>query len=248
MATAALQLVSNGLTSNDAAVLSALFDPESSSSSSISISKTVTSLQHIPDSDVSNLRRRETDAIKSLDVDSPSQSSIESAISKLSHLIAEYPKYAPAYLNRAQATRLLIGEENELFIPQNSDLIISVFHDLDNAIIIGSPVSPSDSLSELQASILSKAHTHRGYLLLRASQAVHNKAVPILPAELSGMRSEELEGMASKDFFQGGRHGNKIARELSVKTNPYAKMCGAIVQEAMRKEREEYQTGSGGKY
>lgn len=38
------------------------------------------------------------------------------------------------------------------------------------------------------------------------------------------------------DFQQGGRYGNEIARQMAVKTNPYAKMCGAIVKEAMRKE------------
>ena len=38
----------------------------------------------------------------------------------------------------------------------------------------------------------------------------------------------------------GGRYGNKIARQLSVQTNPYAKACGAIVKEALRKEREEF--------
>jgi hypothetical protein len=42
--------------------------------------------------------------------------------------------------------------------------------------------------------------------------------------------------MASRDFFVGGRYGNKIAQQMSVQTNPYAKMCGAIVKEAMRKE------------
>lgn len=76
--------------------------------------------------------------------------------------------------------------------------------------------------------------------MLKASQAAASQQDSSLPTKLSGLSSEQLEDMASKDFFLGGRYGNKIARELSVKTNPYAKMCGAIVQEAMRMEREEY--------
>jgi hypothetical protein len=49
---------------------------------------------------------------------------------------------------------------------------------------------------------------------------------------------DRLEEMASHDFFLGGRYGNKAAQQLAVQTNPYAKMCGAIVKEAMRKEVE----------
>jgi len=34
----------------------------------------------------------------------------------------------------------------------------------------------------------------------------------------------------------GGRYGNEMARAMSVATNPYAKLCGGIVKEAMRAE------------
>ncbi len=34
----------------------------------------------------------------------------------------------------------------------------------------------------------------------------------------------------------GGRYGNDVAREMAVRTNPYAKLCGNIVKEAMRGE------------
>ena len=56
------------------------------------------------------------------------------------------------------------------------------------------------------------------------------------PDRLRGLTAGELEEMASRDFFMGGRFGNKVAQQLAVQTNPYAKMCGAIVQEAMRKD------------
>ena len=240
-----IQPQTTSLTSNDAAVLSALFDPEASPSSSISISNVAPSLPHIPNSILPDLQQREKSAIQSLNTESPSQSSIESSISDLSVLISENPKYAPAYLNRAQATRLLIGEETDLFHPRNNNLISRALSDLDKAISLGSPLSPTDSLSDLQASLLSKAHTHRGYLLLKASQAVHQTGLS-LPTDLAGLSGEELEEMASKDFSLGGKYGNKIAREMSIKTNPYAKMCGAIVKEAMRKEREDYARGLGG--
>jgi len=61
-----------------------------------------------------------------------------------------------------------------------------------------------------------------------------------LPPTLTCLSSTALEELASRDFALGGRYGNKIARQLSVQTNPYAKACGAIVKEALRKEREEF--------
>jgi hypothetical protein len=64
-----------------------------------------------------------------------------------------------------------------------------------------------------------------------------------LPPTLTGLSSTALEELASRDFTLGGRYGNKVARQLSVQTNPYAKACGAIVKEALRKEREEFSGG-----
>ncbi|KAI9591964.1 hypothetical protein BDF19DRAFT_453183 [Syncephalis fuscata] len=40
---------------------------------------------------------------------------------------------------------------------------------------------------------------------------------------------------AFRDFERGGRHGSAIAKEAAVHENPYAKMCNAIVMEAMNK-------------
>ncbi len=246
MATATMKHAQTpNLTSNDAAVVSALFDHESPPSSSISISKTAPNLPHIPDSIVSHLQQREISAIRCLNNEPPPLSAIKKATSTLSHLISEHPKYAPAYLNRAQATRLLLGEENDLFTLQNVDLISCALSDLNKAISLASPSSAAEPFSDLQASLLSKAHTHRGYILLKASQ-VASQPGSAFPTELAEAGSGKLEEMASKDFFLAGRYGNEIARELSVKTNPYAKICGAIVQEAMRKEREEYAKALGG--
>ncbi|KAI8050883.1 hypothetical protein BDF22DRAFT_693820 [Syncephalis plumigaleata] len=42
---------------------------------------------------------------------------------------------------------------------------------------------------------------------------------------------------AFRDFERGGRLGSDIAKEAAVHENPYAKMCNAIVMEAMNKLR-----------
>ena len=54
--------------------------------------------------------------------------------------------------------------------------------------------------------------------------------------ELGGWQVIDFEEAASRDFFMGGRYGNEIGKALAVHTNPTAKLCGQIVQEAMRKE------------
>src|SRR5436305_902011 len=106
------------LSAHDSAVLSALLDTEPSppstsdpSLSSISDTPTTTPpppllLPHISPAILPTLRAREADAIRPLNRPSPTASAIEAAIEDLSSLISAHPTYAPAYLNRAQATRL----------------------------------------------------------------------------------------------------------------------------------------------
>ena len=53
---------------------------------------------------------------------------------------------------------------------------------------------------------------------------------------LYGMTKSELEEQASKDFAAAARYGDEVAREMSVRTNPYKKMCGVIVRDALREE------------
>ncbi len=50
----------------------------------------------------------------------------------------------------------------------------------------------------------------------------------------------DLEEAASRELGIGGRYGNETARQLAVKTNPYAKLCGSIVREALTKEISDY--------
>jgi hypothetical protein len=112
--------------------------------------------------------------------------------------------------------------------------------DLGAAITLATPdPSPTTAcISPLQADLLANAHTHRGYLLLKAASASAQPPAVALPPPLAGLSSTTLEELASRDLALGGRYGNKIARQLSVRTNPYAKACGAIVSEALRTERE----------
>ncbi|CAG8942866.1 unnamed protein product [Penicillium salamii] len=249
------------LTSNDSAVLQALFDAESSPSSGIKIDSSLPSWPsslNIPESNRSSLKQRESEIIRKVQGDeSPRQENVTSALHEFDELILHNESYPSAYINRAQTLRLLVDlihnketgtsevpntelKDAALFSPQTSQLCSRIFSDLGQAITLATPASPADAISSAQARLLADAHTHRGYLLLKAARV--KKEFPENsregPERLRGLSADQLEEMASQDFFFGGRYGNKVAQQLAVQTNPYAKMCGSIVKEALRKELE----------
>ncbi|KAJ5105664.1 hypothetical protein NUU61_003011 [Penicillium alfredii] len=253
------------LTSNDAAVLQALFDVESSPSSGIRIDPSLPSWPsglNISQADLASLQQRETEIIRKLQSsETPSQECVQSALNDLDILLDQYPTYPSGYTNRAQTLRLLVDilhqshdtqtlesnsdseSEDTLFTPETTDLSSRILADLGQAITLATPASPADPVSSVQARLLADAHTHRGYLLLKAARKRktpfgQDDAAAAGPERLRGLGADQLEEMASRDFFFGGRYGNKFAQQLAVQTNPYAKMCGAIVKEAMRKEVE----------
>lgn len=273
------------LTSKDSAVLQALFDAEASSSanSGIIIDQTKQPLRGFTVTEFETLQRRERDIIREIQHLSASSSStttptisqaqtipisvqnLQTAISQLDIIITDHPTYASAYLNRAQALRLLFdyhqhAQHADHRNDQETSVIDRIFSDLAQTIALASPQpgipptqQPSNlssekiTLSPVQARLLSDAHTHRGYLLLQASRHIKNlsqdnilkqsaRSTILLPSHLQSLDADKLEELASRDFQDGGRFGNDIARQMAVMTNPYAKMCGAIVREAMRKE------------
>ncbi|KAJ5547746.1 hypothetical protein N7513_004980 [Penicillium frequentans] len=248
------------LTSNDAAVLQALFDAESSPSSGVTVDSSLPpwpATVNLSQEDLLLVKSREIEIIRELQPSmNPTSEDVESAINKLDDLLAQYVTYPPAYTNRAQALRMLVdlqsndntntetSSDDALFTPQAARVSTRILADLGQAITLATPASPADPISSGQARLLADAHTHRGYLLLKAArvkktQALQEEAVG--PDRLRGLGADQLEEMASRDFFLGGRYGNKVAQQLAVQTNPYAKMCGAIVKEAMRKEIEEFE-------
>ncbi|KAK4938521.1 hypothetical protein LTR10_021053 [Elasticomyces elasticus] len=223
------------LSKNDSSVLSALFNPESSLSSTV----------HIEDSlprgscpaTILRLQEQERQALHLINGESPETSHVNLAISQLTDIIGQDPSYASAYNNRAQARRMLIRDED---LPRNPEIVADILQDIAKAISLATPEQLSSAISSLDARVLASAHTHRGYLLLLASRSEDNRRmlddVPVLK-DLSG---DDLEGAASRELGLGGRYGNETARQLAVKTNPYAKLCGSIVREALTKQIADY--------
>lgn len=242
------------LSSKDNAVFHALFDAESSPSNAVDIDSSLPSLPHVSESELPALKELELAAIRPLqqlnenenENTTPSRETIQKAIKDLSTLITNHPTYASAYANRAQALRMLIDNTGDLFDHSNTQNATSLFSDLGQTISLATPSPPTSPLSPRQARILADAHTHRGYLLYRAAKFVSTSPSDQQrggPERLRDLDQDQLEEMASRDFSLGGRYGNKIAQQMAVQTNPYAKMCGAIVKEAMRKEQEEFTLG-----
>ncbi|EEQ27637.1 hypothetical protein McanMca71_000142 [Microsporum canis] len=238
------------LTSNDSAVLQALFDAESSPSNGIKTDSTLPQLPHFSDADVQSLKQREVDALRPLQTSNENLTPeiIQTAIAQLSGIIEENPNYAPAYLNLAQALRLWIDTDTQTqpdgpqITPPRSNLL---FDNLAKTIALLTPSSSTDAISPFHSRILANAHTHRAYILYKAARSKDEKEKQhhrrnLLPPQLQDVSDDRLEELASYDFQIGGRCGNEAARQMAVGTNPYAKMCGAIVKDAIQAEIKQW--------
>ncbi|MCJ1477736.1 hypothetical protein MMC13_006409 [Lambiella insularis] len=247
------------LSVSDDTVLDRIFDPEAAPSLALVISPDAPVDPNISDpSLLARLNARASALVQLIEASviandtattqgllstSTSATTLDHAISAFTTLVSEHPTYASAYLNRAQALRLKHGDH--LYRNPCADRMIA---DLYRTIVLSTPASPTLPVSPTQARTLANAHTFRGMLLHIASKdllletgtAVDTSGVAHktteMPSLLINLTVGQVQEMASHDFQLGGRYGSTIARAMAVKTNPYAKLCGSIVQEAMRKE------------
>ncbi|KPI45731.1 uncharacterized protein AB675_750 [Cyphellophora attinorum] len=224
------------LSRNDNAVLGALFDPESSLSNSTPVADTLPS--NFSSTELQDILETERRALLPLNVERPSEDTIATSISDLDTIIEQWPEYASAWNNRAQTRRMLFEIQT---LHQEIEALRLIMGDLSQAIALATPQNPSSPVPAAHAKVLASAHTHRGYLLYAASKSEDlATAMTSSIQSLEGLDSEQLEERASHDFSLGGRYGNDMARQLAVRTNPYAKLCGSIVKEAMQKEVMDY--------
>jgi hypothetical protein len=234
----AIDTPNTSLTANDKRILNALFDPETLPSSEVrsrDASTIDTSLPPHPTisaSQLSILESQQHELIRTLNSTS-SASEIEDGLRREAEIVHEHPDYPSAYLNSAMLHRMkleasLSGEQTLFSRPEKAvtALFVSLALAIQNALPSASHVVPA--VSPYQARILRTAFSHRGYLYLKAAETA--------PA-WDGKSKTDLEELASRDFAAAARYGDEVAREMSVRTNPYAKMCGAIVKNALREER-----------
>ncbi|KAI1447462.1 hypothetical protein F5Y02DRAFT_26229 [Annulohypoxylon stygium] len=171
-------------------------------------------------------------------------------VSRLGELISEYPDYASARNNRAQAFRRLYGDtmlltgvhdSNRLLRDvddsEKSQAAVSALSDLDKAIALLTPRSLFSSISPQAGKTLSLAHTQRAAIYhMTAKSFQASNVAGVSERKESTWTKIDFEEAASRDFALGGRYGNEIAKGLAVSTNPTAKLCGQMVREAMKKE------------
>jgi len=242
------------LTGNDSAVLSQLFDPEAVPIPSILVDSSLPDeprfenrhiLAEIKEQEKAIVKRVEA-ALKEHERSWKQTAALDEAYDALTGLIDAYPQCASFRNNRAQLLRLKHGDN--LIIPRVSFGVsygllsrgATVVADLDSAISLLSPSIPQAAVSPGQCRTLAQAHTQRGALFYAASKTLATYTyVPYVRAPVGGLAawtSLDFEQAASRDFFMGGRYGNEVAKALAVHTNPTAKMCGQMVQEAMKRE------------
>jgi hypothetical protein len=227
--------MATSLSSRDNLVLQSLFDPEASSVPAADKSPATTSLPHFTEDIFSTIEKREHSILQPLAAEQQSKTVIESVIEKLSQLIDEYPQYASAYVNRAQASRLLVDVE-DLFSSKHVSESARIFDDLSRGIEYATPTDSSSSVSTHQSKVLATAYTHRGFLLLKVADMVNNGRTVHGVKSLATSNAAGIEEIASEDFARGGRYGNPLGKQMAIRTNPYAKMCGAIVKDALQQE------------
>jgi hypothetical protein len=232
----AIQAPNTNLSANDRRILNALFDPETLPSSVASakdksaIDPSLPSHPTIASDDLDALEAQQKDLVAQ--AASTEKNVVERVWKELDEITTQHPTYPSAYLNRAMLRRIKMEEQatkaSKTIFDGSEEEVSALFADLSRAIELCLPESSSSPVSPYQARTLRKAYSHRAYLYLKAAES---------GVTLKGKGKTELEEQASRDFGGAARYGDEVAREMSVRTNPYAKMCGAIVRNALAKER-----------
>jgi hypothetical protein len=232
----AIITLDTALSANDKRILDALFDPETLPSS-IAESKTevvvdpsLPSHPNISSSMIAQLEDEQNQIIRQVS-SGADNAAVEDALYKMNEIVKQWPTYPSTFVNRAMLRRMQLESRysEQTIFRASEEAIEDLFLDLSSAIDTAlSTSSPTGPVSIYQARILRTAYSHRAYLYLKAAES---------GISLKANGQSELEELASGDFSAAARYGDKVAREMSVRTNPYAKMCGAIVKNALREER-----------
>jgi hypothetical protein len=170
------------------------------------------------------------------------------ALHILSSLIDQYPTYASVYNNRAQLRRWRFGDalmSYASFGEEVQSVLIAVVSDLRDAIRLSSPSGANVPVSPQQAKLLIQSWTQLGAVFWSLGRRKKDNekqcddqdtSPEFTDQEWLNWDSSRLEEEGSRCFFMAGTYGSDVGRSLAVKTNPYARLCGGIVKEALRRE------------
>ncbi|KAI1083854.1 hypothetical protein F5B20DRAFT_352838 [Whalleya microplaca] len=256
-------MAANCLSRHDFNILEKIKDPESNPLTAVIVDATLPKDPNITDTAVySRVSQKERDivlAMQNLEMQlagmKPALTTepireYQQCVSRLGELISEFPNYASARNNRAQALRRLYGDtmllsgerDPRALLPEADETIISqaaitALSDLDRAIVLLTPKSLFQTISPQAGKTLSLAHTQRAAIYYMTAKSLQvGKTARVPERKETQWAKIDFEEAASRDFALGGRYGNEIAKGLAVSTNPTAKLCGQMVREAMKKE------------
>jgi hypothetical protein len=257
MASATATSPSVNLSANDARILTQVFDPESAPDApTVIVDPNLPADPHVRDPEVLSMcKARELEAIKL--VESWKEGDDKDLVYRtgwgiLDALLKDQPKYASAYNNRAQLHRWRYGDRGSFVqsTSPNSALapaaaISSALHDLDTCIGLATPTSPIAAVSPSLGKLLAQAWTQRAAIFWNIAKDLKDQNLERIPtSELpSGTDTEwrswdrmHFEEEGSRCFFMAGVFGSEVGKAMAVVANPYARLCGSIVKEAMRGE------------
>ncbi|PWN52536.1 hypothetical protein IE53DRAFT_385015 [Violaceomyces palustris] len=155
---------------------------------------------------------------------------LEKALERLDEVIQENPLWASAFNNRAQIKRLLKRPFNDVY----TDLTRSI-----ELVLTSSDSEDPNAITERRSKVLAQAFTQRSALL--SSTFLSPGSTPPTKQGFSELERLDprltsligLEEVANDDMIRGARYGNPLAKSMSLKMNPYSKMCDRIVKEAI---------------
>lgn len=149
----------------------------------------------------------------------------EKALTGLNQLIQEFPEYASAYNNRAQLFRemMMVYGETEV---DGICITQLIEQDLRKAINLAKSIT-NPTITTYNKKVLAQAYSQLGAmnLVLRNQPCISDNSL------------WELEKEASENLYLGGLYGNKLAKAASIPINPYAKLCGSMMNEVLKFER-----------
>ncbi|KAI3630343.1 hypothetical protein MIR68_011778 [Amoeboaphelidium protococcarum] len=132
---------------------------------------------------------------------------VDEALIQFSQILGQYPLHAQSWSNRSQA--------------------YLVKKDLEHAL---NDVSQAISLGFYDTEFLSQAYCQRAMIrtLMESKQSRQSEACN----DLSTFSfTSELSEESRRDFEAAAKLGNKFAKNELVRTNPYAKMCNAMLKD-----------------
>ncbi|KAL3895442.1 MAG: hypothetical protein SGCHY_004696 [Lobulomycetales sp.] len=153
----------------------------------------------------------------------------EEALRLLNALLRSCRSHASLYANRAQL--LLLMEPSLVQKVALDDADVIAFTDQNG----NERALSKESMRELARLDLDRAIEYGAGLPKVLANAYTMRALLKVDPSLKKERQEELL-LQDKDLIQGARFGNPVAKKCLKEANPYAKMCGAILKQAMASE------------